>query len=130
MRFQYNDGGRALAGYKGKTGDCAVRAVAIATGIPYPEAYTSIAQLNSVALGKRSVRHGTLKDTLDGYLKLLGWQWHAAPKVTGRKAKASDMPAGTVIARQSKHFVAIIDGVPHDIFDSSIKMVYGYWRKA
>jgi len=128
--YKYSDGGRALAGYKGKTGDCAVRAVAIATGIPYADAYAAIARLNSVALGKRSVRHGTLKETLDGYLKLLGWHWHAAPKFPGRKAKASDMPVGTVIARQSKHFVAVIDGVPNDIFDSSAKMVYGYWRKA
>jgi hypothetical protein len=40
------------------------------------------------------------------------------------------MPSGTVIARQSRHFVAVIGGQPQDIFDSSEKMVYGYWAKA
>ena len=30
MEFNFNDGGRADAGYKGRTGDCVTRAVAIA----------------------------------------------------------------------------------------------------
>ena len=33
--YTYDDGGRADAGFKGDTGDCAVRAIAILTGIPY-----------------------------------------------------------------------------------------------
>ena len=32
MEFKFNDGGRAEAGYKGRTGDCTIRAIAIATG--------------------------------------------------------------------------------------------------
>lgn len=35
MQFQYNDGGRAEAGFKGTTGDCVCRAIAIATERPY-----------------------------------------------------------------------------------------------
>ena len=68
-----------------------------------------------------------MKDVMDAVLHDLGWEWCKAPKFEGRKARCSDME-GTVIARQSKHFVAVIDGIPHDIFDSSEKMVYGYWR--
>ena len=30
MEFNFNDGGRAKAGYKGRTGDCVARAIAIA----------------------------------------------------------------------------------------------------
>ena len=30
----YNDGGRTAAGFKGETGDCVTRAIAIATGLP------------------------------------------------------------------------------------------------
>lgn len=39
MTFQFDDGGRAAAGYKGTTGDCACRAIAIASGRPYQEIY-------------------------------------------------------------------------------------------
>jgi hypothetical protein len=31
--WQFDDGGRGAAGFKGKTGDCVCRAIAIATGI-------------------------------------------------------------------------------------------------
>jgi hypothetical protein len=31
MKFNYNDGGREAAGFKGFTGDCVCRAIAIAT---------------------------------------------------------------------------------------------------
>jgi len=37
MDFIYNDGGRVAAGYKGRAGDCVVRAIAIATQRPYQE---------------------------------------------------------------------------------------------
>ena len=30
--YRYDDGGREAAGYRGKTGDCVVRAIAICTG--------------------------------------------------------------------------------------------------
>jgi hypothetical protein len=68
-------------------------------------------------------------------LKRHGWVWHSAPKfkvgkvLFGRKAKCSDMPSGIVIARQARHYVAVIDGIPNDIWDCSNKMVYGYWGK-
>lgn len=42
IHFQYNDGGRAAAGYRGETGDCACRAVAIATGLPYATVYADL----------------------------------------------------------------------------------------
>jgi hypothetical protein len=42
MKFVYNDGGRAAAGYKGNAGDCACRAIAIATGKPYQEVYNAL----------------------------------------------------------------------------------------
>lgn len=45
MEFQYNDGGRAEASYKGNTGDCVVRSITIATGKPYQDVYDAIFQL-------------------------------------------------------------------------------------
>ena len=38
----YDDGGRGDAGFKGEAGDCAARAIAIATGRPYTEVYDAL----------------------------------------------------------------------------------------
>ena len=46
MKFQFNDGGRVAAGYKGSAGDCVVRSVAIATGLPYQEIYDQVNKLS------------------------------------------------------------------------------------
>ena len=53
--FTYNDGGRAEAGYKGRTGDCVTRAVAIAASLPYKEVYDRLAEGNATQrITKRS----------------------------------------------------------------------------
>ena len=77
MDFVYNDGGRAAAGYKGRAGDCAVRAIAIATPKPYQEVYDAI---NAVALAEKvrkgrrsSARSGVSRTTYERYLCGLGW---------------------------------------------------------
>ena len=41
--FQYDDGGRKDAGYKGTTGDCGTRAIAIAMQRDYKEVYKELA---------------------------------------------------------------------------------------
>tara|TARA_R110000824_G_scaffold18676_1_gene73569 strand:- start:8906 stop:9562 length:657 start_codon:yes stop_codon:yes gene_type:complete len=125
--YQYNDGGRAEAGFKGTAGDCAARAMAIALGLSYKEAYDEVAQANKNHGYAKSARNGVYKEVFSEVLERHGWVWHSAPKFEGRKARAKDMPAGTVIARQAGHYCAVIDGVIQDIFDSSHKMVYGYW---
>lgn len=42
LPFKQDDGGRADAGYKGTTGDCVTRAIAIATGLDYQTVYDAI----------------------------------------------------------------------------------------
>lgn len=55
--FKYNDGGRADAGYKGHTGDCVARSIAIASGRPYKEIYDALANGNaSQKIGKHAKR--------------------------------------------------------------------------
>ena len=129
MAYVYNDGGRADAGYKGTAGDCGARAMAIALGLPYKQVYAELAQANKDMGYAKSARNGIMKDVYDMVLNRHGWVWHTAPKFDGRKARCSDMPSGTVIARQARHFVAVTDGVPQDIWDCTHKMVYGYWAK-
>lgn len=124
-----NDGGRAEAGYKGIAGDCAVRAMAIALNLDYKACYKELAEAHKERTGKRTAREGIYKETYTEVLKRHGWVWHSAPKFEGRKARASDMPKGNVIVRMSKHYAAVIDGTVHDNWNSTHKMVYGYWSK-
>jgi hypothetical protein len=130
MKYKYNDGGRQAAGYKGAAGDCGARAIAIALGMDYKAAYSLLAQANKDMGFAKSARNGIHKNIYDAALNKLGWTWVSAPKFQGRKAKCSDMPSGIVIARQAGHFVAVDNGIPQDTWDSSEKMVYGYWVKA
>lgn len=130
MPFIYDDGGRSAAGYKGKAGDCGARAMAIALGLNYKDAYKELATHNESKGGIRSARKGINLVVYAEVLKRYGWVWHAAPKFDVRKARCTDLPVGPVIARQSHHLVAVVGGVAHDTWDCTAKMVYGYWAKA
>ena len=132
MTFQYNDGGRADAGYKGKARDCGARAMAIALQINYKQAYNELAEANAKGKhgkGIKSARRGVYKDDFSRVLEAHGWIWMPAPKFDGRKARVYDMPAGRVIARMARHLVAVVDGVAQDTWNCTGKMVYGYWAK-
>ena len=88
LDFQFNDGGRKFAGYKGFTGDCVCRATAIATGISYQTLYDELTirtkewRTNSnsrqayLAKPKNdSPRQGVPMKVLRTYLKDHGWTW-------------------------------------------------------
>lgn len=140
MEFVHDDGGRAEAGYKGYAGDCGTRAVAIATEKPYQEVYAAI---NEIAKKERprkrerrsSARNGIYRHTLNKYLESVGWEWVPTMGIgTGCQVhmREDELPSGRIIARVSKHYVAVIDGIIHDVFDCSrggTRCVYGYWRK-
>jgi hypothetical protein len=139
--FQYDDGGRAEAGFKGSTDDCAVRAIAIATGLPYREVYDGINEAaQSERTGKRkrgksNARTGVYRVTAHKYLKALGWEWTPTMTIgSGCKVhlRADELPAGRLILSLSKHYAAFIDGTLRDNHDSSrggTRCVYGYWTR-
>lgn len=139
MKFQFDDGGRIKAGFKGKTGDCAVRAIAIGTGLPYREVYDAVNKLardervTARKLKRSNSRTGVYAKTVNRYLESLGWEWVPTMRIgTGCKVhvKSEELPSGRLILRLSRHFAAVIDGVLHDTYDSSRegnRCVYGYW---
>ena len=141
MKFIYNDGGRAEAGFKGKTGDCCCRAIAIATGMPYKQAYALIneyAKRERVGTRKRGVsnaRTGVYNSTLKKIMTDLGWSWVATMQIgSGCRVhlREDELPKGRIIARVARHFCAVIDGVLHDTWDSQQDgdvCVYGYYIK-
>lgn len=141
MRFVYDDGGRKAAGFKGKAGDCVCRAVAVATGKPYAEVY---AELSASEIGW--AEKGMFKDTdglyrprsdtmatLRAYMTGLGWKWTPTMKIGAGctvHLSADELPPGRLIARVSKHWTAVINGVIHDTYDCSrngTRCVYGYF---
>lgn len=119
----YDDGGRADAGYKGETGDCVCRAFSIAAERPYKEVYNLINEYaKSERTGKRkrgksNARTGVYRSTEDKLAKHYGFKWIPTMKVgQGCKVhlRADELPKGRIVARVSKHSVAVIDGVIHD----------------
>jgi hypothetical protein len=139
--WQYNDGDREAAGYKGQTSDCVTRAIAIAMEIPYREAYDLVNKFG--AEGRRSkngfrssARKGVTKKTTRHIIESFGWAWTPTMQIgSGCKVhlKADELPPGRIFVNASGHVVAVIDGVIQDTHDPSregTRCVYGYWRKA
>ena len=141
MKHVFNDGGRKAAGYKGKTGDCVTRAIAIATGLPYQEVYDALNGLaDSERTGKRkrgksNSRTGVYKQTKRKYLESLGWVWTPTMQIgSGCKVhlRSDELPSGRLIVALSRHSAAVIDGVLHDTYDCSrggTRCVYGYFSR-
>lgn len=155
MKYIYNDGGRQAAGYTGKTGDCACRALAIAAEIPYQQAYDLINQFaakerrGTRKRGMSSARTGVHSATMRRVMDSLGWTWTATMGIgTGCKVhlREDELPSGRLIVNVSKHFTAVIDGVINDIHDpqrlavecedvdkadvNGTRCVYGYWTRS
>lgn len=138
--YQYNDGGRQAAGFKGNAGDCVARAVAIASGRPYREVYDRLAAGNATQRGRgskqRSARDGidTKRKWFKDYMTELGFEWVATMQIgSGCKVhvRADELPAGRLVLNLSRHCAAFIDGVLMDTYDCSrngTRCVYGYWR--
>lgn len=149
MNFIYDDGGREAAGFKGKTGDCACRAIAIATQMPYKEVYDLINEYGKAERANRKSRRGNTHnghrsdartgvyaDTMRKIMERLGWKWHptmAIGKGCTVHLRKDELPSGRIVCNVSRHFVAVIDGVVHDTYDSTRdenRCVYGYYSKA
>ncbi len=141
QRYVFNDGGRQDTGFKGSTGDCVTRSIAIVTGKPYKEVYDAI---NTISIDERitkrkkkksNSRTGVFRKTYQKYLESLGYEWIATMQIgSGCKfhLRSDELPAGRLIVRVSKHVTAMIDGVINDTFDCSregTRCVYGYFIK-
>jgi hypothetical protein len=146
QQFIYNDGGRKNAGYRGSTGDCVTRAIAIASERPYKEVYDRLALGNAT---QRQSKYHKAKDKVKtasmginvtrqwfkDYMKELGFTWVATMQIgSGCKVhlKADELPMGRLIVNVSKHMTTMIDGVIHDIYNpdrNGTRCVYGYFIK-
>ena len=155
MEHQYDDGGRNTAGYKGKTGDCVARSVAIASGLPYQEVYAALAQgTGGQTTGKHKKRAASAANGISvkrkwfkDYMVSLGFVWVPTMGIgTGCRVHLvkDELPMGNLVVSVSKHYTAVINGVIRDTWDpqrntycfredgttqNSRRCVYGYWLK-
>lgn len=154
LRFVHNDGGRSAAGYKGTTGDCGVRALAVAVfgakpawqGIEHAGAAAAYEQARELVLrhAKRerltkqrptrsSVGSGIRRPTMHRIMVELGWRWRATMAIGGgctTHLRSDELPDGRLILNLSKHYCAMIDGVVHDNHcddRDGTRCVYSYW---
>lgn len=145
MPWIADDGGRAAAGFKGSAGDCAVRAISIATGREYKATYDMLHGLMKVReavlreRGKNirsgSPRTGVPREIVRAFMLTLGWKWVPTMGIgTGCRVhlRSDELPAGRLIVALSRHYAAVIDGVIHDTYNPSrggTRCVYGYFVK-
>jgi hypothetical protein len=143
-----NDGGRSAAGFIGGAGDCVVRSIAIATGLPYMQVYEDLREANARYAQERdnklsrmlkqrgsSPRNGNHRNVFHEYILKQGFEWVPTMKVgAGCRVhlRPDELPSGTLIVKVSKHLTTVIDGVLHDTHDPSrrgSRCVYGYYIK-
>lgn len=139
MEFNFNDGGRSNYYKATKVGDCGVRALAIVLDKDYKEVYKQVDHfcktVRTKGRGFSSPRTGIHREIMDAAAEYYGLKWVPTMKVgqgCTTHLDAKELPAGRVLCRVSNHYVAVIDGVLNDTYDSSRggkRCVYGYYTK-
>lgn len=133
LEYIYDDGGRNKY-FKGQTGDCVCRSIAIASGKDYKEVYDLLFK----TMGE-SPRNGvfTKKAKFKRMMQSLGFTWTATSGIGSHQAVhfvPGDLPSGNLVVATAKHYVAVVDNKVHDIFDSrtnpfgECRKIYGYWK--
>jgi len=139
MAWQFNDGGRAAAGFKkNDVEDCVARSIAIATGKSYAEVHSDLMvrmtdyhnSSSSTAAGNTlslTPCDGMDFEVYDGYLESLGWEF-IHPE---RDQILEQLPYGDIIVRLTGHLVAVKDRVLQDTFDcrEDNLLLWGYFQK-
>ena len=138
MLFQYNDGGRLAAGFKGECRDCVVRSLSIVAGKPYGEVYDELSKGVHESKIKQRIPRGGVKTSSKWfkiYMQRHGWVWVPTMQI-GQGCKVhlvdGELPSGDLIVSVSKHYTAVVNGVIQDTHDPSRngkRCVYGYWIK-
>ena len=131
--YRYNDGGRAAAGYRGKTGDCVVRAIAICAGEDYLSVYRTMADHmkrngyaasgNAYATRERNRKAPRRRDQLtarrvqDRVLEAYGFMKVRLPRGERPTYTEAHHRYGDCIVGTTKHLAALVGGVLRDTFD-------------
>lgn len=129
--FIIHDGGRSSSKRPRQKNDCVVRAVALATSLPYDTVYDLMAEG-----GRKSSQGFHLREwlaTQNNVVNSYRFVWEPYPACKGLRRMnpvdfADEHPRGTFICKTAGHVYAVINGVAHDLeptYDESC--IYGAW---
>ncbi len=112
-----------------KTGDCVVRALAVAEAKSWVEVYDELCKI-----GREVFEMPNSKPVYEKYLLSRGWVKQKMPKFSnGKRFKVSDLAndrkSGAMVVSVSKHLVAVVDGCIHDTWYSGQKAVFNFYTK-
>jgi hypothetical protein len=118
--FYLSDGGRSLAGYKGYAGDCVARAL---SHFYFEERDLSFKHLDNFEERKAFCYK------FEPIFKELGLVWNSCMFKNAKvRHRIGNLPRkASYIIRLAGHIVYGKNNVIYDTWDSSQKMVYGFW---
>ena len=127
INYEYNDGGRAQAGFKGDAGDCQVRAICIATDLTYKKVYDTIAKTfkkhdypqsaNVYKIGRKKPGKRNPRIIQDDILKGFGFKKVKLGKGSRPTYTEAYEEFGNCIVTTTKHFTSLVDEALQDTFD-------------
>lgn len=118
--FRFHDGGRGASSRPDNTDDCAIRALALAAGLPYDDAHDVL---------KGNSSSDRTKDLASLHVEKMTF-----PSVKGQPRMTPSMfcrkfPKGTFIVKTAKHVFVIRDGVALDLRQEPANhCIYAAWR--
>lgn len=114
---------------KNERNDCAVKAVAIATGVGYEKAHSVFAKL-----GRRNGRGVSWEQMVKAIKQCTGHDINYdqifkpnGQRYTGRTIGQA-LPSGKYILIFKGHVAALVDGVIEDWTEARCKRILGYWK--
>lgn len=128
MRFSIDDAGRSQSLRPKQKRDCVVRAIALASGMPYDSVYDGLA-----AMGRKCGR-STSKEIWKAYLDSPAWIKEVFPAIPGQarmhlESFRQGHPLGRFVVQMARHLTAVIDGVIRDDFEPRLEgCVYAVWK--
>ena len=134
LPYVYDDGGRSNYFKAKNVNDCVCRAVAIASGKDYMEVYKSMFDEGFTPRSGVFTRSVNFKR----FMKEMGFKWVSLSSIGSHDSvhlvKGEMPPKGRFVCSVAKHYVAVVDGVVRDTWDSRYnawqepRRVYGCWE--
>ena len=120
--FIRDDGGRQDAGYKGATGDCVVRSLAIMSDRGYKECYDACASANKLFSGNpkatRSARQGVNENAWHYVFSYLGFEDTGVKASDELTITEAYQRFGDCVVEIPRHLLAVKGGCVVDAWDS------------
>ncbi|EQD52003.1 hypothetical protein B2A_06729, partial [mine drainage metagenome] len=115
MKIVFDDGGRSVAEFAGRTGDCVTRSIAIVAELSYREVYEALsAGCRAQRVTKRTRRRASARNGVNtrrkwfrDYMTGLGFKWVPTMRIgSGCQVHLADgeLPAGRLIVSLSRHY--------------------------